>query len=501
MKRNLPLSSRVFSYVLFFLIALPLIGNSQEAFKIKDEKNPWMDNYLPVADMQSFQQWGTYNVHDPSCLLVGDTYYMYSTDAILGEDRASIKQNNLPFGYIQMRKSKDLVHWEFVGWVFNQIPSEASEWVVAQSGGMKPNSVWAPYILKYKNKFRLYFSVSAFGKQTSCIGFAEAKSPEGPWKYKGCVVKTKTGDKMNAIDPSIVTEPTSGKQWMCYGSYFGGLYSVALNPKTGFTLRSGDQGHLIARRFNGKKNNIEASEIIYNPHFKKYYLFVSYDPLMTTYNVRVGRSDSPDGPFIDLFGKDMKEEEDNFPILIYPYRFQNHPGWAGTGHCSVFTDNKGNFYMAHQGRLSPENQQMVLHVRQIFWTENGWPTLSPERYDATPQTKIEEKDLVGEWEYINIQGKIPKRDLDAGQILYGQNHLKENEVDTSQVIQLNADHTITGAQSGSWNQQDNQLKLNLPEGGVSVVVFDGHDWENQKQTILFTGLGKQGNSIWGKRIK
>ena len=67
---------------------------------------------------------------------------------------------------------------------------------------------------------------------------------------------------------------------MHYGSFFGGLYCVELNPETGLPMLDGDRGHLVARRANYKKDNLEAPEIIYNPDLKEYYLFVSYDPLM-----------------------------------------------------------------------------------------------------------------------------------------------------------------------------------------------------------------------------
>lgn len=102
----------------------------------------------------------------------------------------------------------------------------------------------------------------------------------------------------------------------------------------------GDQGHLVARRANYRRDNLEAPEIIHNPANGKYYLFGSYDPLMTTYNVRVGRSDSPTGPFVDFNGKQMADTTDNFPILTAPYRFNGHPGWIGTAHCGVFADKK-----------------------------------------------------------------------------------------------------------------------------------------------------------------
>ena len=224
---------------------------SYKAFEPISNPNPWADDYRSVSGMKDYLKWGTYNVHDPSCKLFGDTYYMYSTDAIFGENKKEIQENNLPFGYIQVRKSKDLVNWEFAGWAFREIPAEGKKLVLDNSGGRGVTNIWAPYILQYNGKYRLYYSVSAFAKQTSYIGLAESDSPEGPWELKGCVVKTKTGDKMNAIDQSIVINPETGEHWMHYGSYFGGLYCVKLNPETGLTMQEGDQGHLIARRFNG----------------------------------------------------------------------------------------------------------------------------------------------------------------------------------------------------------------------------------------------------------
>src|SRR5690606_22683922 len=193
------------------------------------------------------------------------------------------------------------------------------------------------------------------------------------------VVKTFKGDPVNAIDPSIVVDPETGKHWMHYGSYFGGLYVVELNPETGLAMNEGDLGKVVARRAEGKNRISEAPEVIYNPDNKKYYLLVSYDPLFSHYNVRVGRSDSPDGPFLDMFGKDLADTTNNLPVLTYAYKFDGHPGWAGVGHCAVLNDD-GKFFMLHQGRLAPENLMMVLHVREMFWNEDGWPVVSPERY-------------------------------------------------------------------------------------------------------------------------
>lgn len=465
--------------------------------------NPWKDDYRSISNMEHYKSWGTYNVHDPSCIKIGDTYYMYSTDAIFRENRKKAAENNVPMGFIQVRTSKDLVQWNFEGWAFSEIPLEAKEWVLAHSDNKGASNIWAPYIVQYKHIYRLYYCVSAFGLQTSYIGLAESTSPLGPWVQKGSVVKTQRGDAMNAIDPSIVTDPITGKIWMHYGSYFGGLYAVELNPENGLALQQDDQGHSIARRANGKKDNIEAPEIIYNPAFKKYYLFMSYDPLMTTYNLRVGRADNPEGPFLDYFGNDLRDTINHYPILTYPYKFANHAGWAGTGHCSVFQNGTGDFFMAHQSRLSPDNQLMDLFVREIKWTENGWPVVSPERFAASKQSEISKKTIAGNWEIIRINDLKTDRKLEFGQILWGENQLRGTETNLSQQVAMTKNGKLGKDITGKWEfSKQNGLTLQLPNETIqNLIVYAGHDWENETETLLFTGLDNNGRSVWGKKVK
>ena len=483
--------------------ALVVSGCQKERMPLQpsDHPNPWIDNYESLSSMADYQSWGTYNVHDPSCRKVGDTFYMYSTDAIYKENREEAVKAGVPLGYIQVRKSTDLVNWKFVGWAFPEIPQEAVSHVRRNAGGEGATNIWAPYLTEYNGKYRLYYCVSAFAKSVSYLGMAESDSPEGPWTQKGCVVKTDSLSVMNAIDPSII-QAENGEHWMVYGSYFGGLYALQLNPETGLALKAGDQGHCIARRANGKKDNIEAPEIIYNPEFKQYYLFVSYDPLMTTYNVRVGRSDSPSGPFIDIQGQDMREETNNFPILTHPYRFDNHPGWAGTAHCGVINNN-GTFFMMHQGRLSPENLMMDLHLRRMYWTKEGWPVVSPERYAGIQDTTFISSDFIGEWEIILIRDSKYVRNLSAGQILWGEGELQEDEVCVSVHYKLQPDGSIIGEQPGKWNYSPaTGLTLQIGDEELQgLIPHMGQDWENQKKTILLTGIEKHGFSVWGKRVK
>lgn len=474
----------------------------QAPFAPTSAANPWKDDYRSVAKMESYREWGTYNVHDPSCKKLGDYYYMYSTDAIFAENRQEAQEKNVPLGNIQVRRSKDLVHWEFRGWAFPAIPDEAVQWVHSHTDGKGATNIWAPYIVQHKDTYRLYFCVSAFGRKTSYIGLAESSSPEGPWEQKGCVVKTNNESLMNAIDPSIAVDVETGKWWMHYGSFFGGLYCVELNPETGLTAKPDDHGHLIARRANYRVDNLEAPEIIYHPKLKKYFLFVSYDPLMTTYNVRVGRSDKPEGPFLDFFGQNISDTTNNFPILTSPYQFDGHPGWAGTGHCSVIGLENGDFYMLHQARLSPYNALMVLHVRRLFFTPDGWPVASPERYAGDNPRRFGKADLAGEWEIIRIVEPARERALEAGQVLWGEGALKQNERNQPFHAVLAQGGQVEG--KGTWNFSDEKQTLTLTLGEEAIediFVFAGHDWEREQETILFCGLDKRGRSIWGKRVE
>ncbi|MDR2804161.1 MAG: arabinan endo-1,5-alpha-L-arabinosidase [Dysgonamonadaceae bacterium] len=475
--------------------------SGQSLFTLKEKENPWKDNYFDLSSMEHYKEWGAYNVHDPACKKIGDYYYVYSTDAIFAENKKEALEKGVPLGYIQVRRSKDLVNWEFVGWAFPNIPEEAVSWVRNQTNGRGAVNIWAPYIMPYQTIYRLYFCVSAFGKQASYIGLAESASPEGPWVQKGCVVKTSNESLMNAIDPSIVEDPRTGRWWMHYGSFFGGLYCVELNPETGLPVRENDQGRLIARRANYTKDNLEAPEIIYHPELKKYFLFSSYDPLMTTYNVRVGRSDKPEGPFFDFDGLNIKDTLNHFPLLTAPYRFENHPGWAGTGHCGIVNDGDGQFFMLHQARLSPYNMLMVLHVRQVFFTRSGWPVVSPERYAGTPSQRFRSADMAGEWEIIRVWEPVGKRNLEAGQVLPGESGLQINECNVSARWVL--DHNGNIPNRGKWQFSDAKQLLNIridDENIKDLIIFAGHDWENEKETILFTGLDAKGRSVWGKKI-
>ncbi len=446
--------------------------------------NSIIDTYESIAPFAYYTKWSVYNVHDPSIFKDGDWYYSYSTDVAYGTD---VRPG------IQIRRSKDLVEWQFVGWVFNGLPAMGSNFINAQ-GGTPNNSLWAPCILKHGSEYRLYYSLASNAFRVSVIGLATASSPAGPWTEKGLTVTSTDGyPGTNAIDPTVVTTP-SGDQWMVYGSAWDGLFELKINPATGLAEISGDRGKRIVRRgatnslYNG---NLEGAELIYNPGEQMYYLFVAYDWLESKYNVRVFRSANPDGPFLDFDGNNVDNQSDNGPMIIAPYKFEGHGGWQGTSHCTVFSDGSGQFFIAHQARPVVSKFSMDLHVRKLFWTQDGWPVASPERYAWEDNSLVSKDSITGNWEQIILNYKVVPG--------YGNEQVNP-DLQVSQSLSIDAAGTLNGDAGSTWTYQAPWLQLHWSNGGTDKVwVQKGRDWENKKSTVIFTGLNNTGIATWGKK--
>lgn len=488
-------------YILIFIIVLISCKKSNEVIPSSSppnyqsdttsqtsffDINSITDTYDDIASFQFYPKWSVYNVHDPSIKKFGEYYYCYSTDAAYG---ISVRPG------IQIRRSKDLIQWEFIGWAFSGIPSLAANFIT-QHGGTPNQGIWAPYVLKVGNEYRMYFALSSSTPRLSAIELAVSSSPEGPWLEKGLVVTSLNNNSVqtNAIDPSVLVTP-EGDQWLYYGSAWDGIYVLQLNPSTGLPLYSGDIGKRVAQRgfTNGQINgNIEAPEIYYNEKLKQYFLFISYDWLETKYNVRVGRAIKPDGPFYDYFGTDLNTEKDHLPMIIAPYEFLNHGGWQGTGGCSVFQDDSGNTYIAHNARPGVNKYFMDLHIRKLFWTPDGWPIASPERYAGVAQKTILSNQLIGKWEWIIFNYRVVPGFADQ-QV--------SPDFQFSEVVDINVDGSF-GNHSGTWSYQSPWLHLSWSNGlSANVLVCWGRDWENRDTTLLFTGLDNEGMAVWGKKIQ
>lgn len=447
--------------------------------------NSIQDDYSNLASIDLVYAWASHNVHDPSILKDGDYYYCYSTDAAFG---TSVRPG------IQIRRSKDLINWQFYGWVFSGIPAKGAQYI-QQKGGVPNQGLWAPYVMKVDNEFRLYYSLSSTPKpRLSTIGLATAPTPVGPWTEKALVVSSTDDNTIqtNAIDPTVLVDPKTGRHWMYYGSAWDGIYVIELNPSTGLPLIGGTRGQRISQRgFSGgtPNGNIEGAEVIYNAELDKYFLFIAYDWLQTKYNVRVARADQPEGPFYDFNGKDINLEEDHGPMILAPYQFKGHPGYQGVAHCAVFKE-KDTYYIASQARPVINSYFMNLHVRKLFWTPEGWPVASPERYAGTQQVGLTRDSLVGTWERIEFEYQVVPG--------YAIEQINPG-LQVAQNWTLEANGRINGTAS-SWEWNGDQLVIQHPTGEQEILIVEqGRDWENKRPCLVFAGLTASGSLVWGKK--
>lgn len=482
----------------------------------------YADNYTSMASWNNRSQWNLANVHDPTIIKDGDYYYMYQTDASYGNAHDG-------HGHFHHRRSKDLVNWEYRGSTMANAPVWVKDSVNNKRDRMSPAlppldildyGYWAPFITKVGNVYRMYYSIVVInpivGTDTSkswseraFIGLAESSDlASNEWEDKGMVIcsepdglesytRTSGNDwsgyfKFNAIDPTMVITPEA-ENWLIYGSWHTGISAVKLDPSTGkpYSLNSiSDYGVRIAKRGKSRWQASEGPEIIYNPDTGYYYLFLAYDELSVAYNTRVARSTSVTGPYFGIDGGNITDGAECWPMVTHPYSFNNHTGWVGFSHCSVFQDPETNdWYYASQARL-PENVPginvsnavMMGHIRKIGWTEDGWPIVAPERFANVPETEISEVSLVGTWEQITMdyQYKTMQKSVN--------------------VTLANDKSFIGGGQTGAWSYDSNSKMLTI--NGNKFIVDNAWDWEAEprKTTITYSGYTPEGRPIWAKKI-
>ncbi|MCD8167656.1 MAG: arabinan endo-1,5-alpha-L-arabinosidase [Bacteroides sp.] len=497
------------------------------------------DNYLSVAEWSKRSEWNLSNVHDPTIMKADDGYfYMYQTDASYGNvhNQDVLHGEN---GHFYARRSRDLVHWEYLGATMRGTPAWVKEKLneLRLELGLLPignpsHGYWAPVARNLgSGTYRMYYSIvtdhyiqsgnktgGAFENswtERSFIGMMETTDPAGnQWEDKGYVICSSTDRglnwwrdsasdwngyfKWNAIDPTyIITK--EGEHWLIYGSWHSGITAVQVDATTGKPL--GDlgvpwkseylsgYGQLIhTRNIHQRWQGSEAPEIIYNPETDYYYLFMAYDELSVAYNTRVARSKNITGPYLGINGVNVTTGADIYPVITHPYKFINGHGWVGISHCAVFEDGAGNWFYASQGRLPKDipqinasNALMMGHIRSIRWTQDGWPLVMPQRYGATPLAKITLSELIGDWEHIDLEYS------------YGQQ--KE-----ASLMTLAGDYQIT---AGTWKGNSwsfDEEKQILTANGIDLYLQRETDWEAnpRKHTIVYAGYTTT-KTYWGKR--
>jgi len=298
-------------------------------------------------------------VHDPVMIRQDNTYYLFCTG-----------------NGVTVFSSTDMKNWKMENPVFSKAP----EWVIKELPKFR-NSMWAPDISFYKGNYYLFYSVSAFGRNTSCIGMARNKtlhpaSPDFKWEDLGCVIQSIPGrDNWNAIDPNLIVD-NAGVPWLDFGSFWGGMKLVKLKDDlTGVAYPQ--EWYTIAKRYRDPFTDdpdpgsaeIEAPFIFKKGNY--YYFFVSWDKccsgLKSTYKVVAGRSVKVTGPYFDKDSVDMAKGGGTLIV-------KGDTNYVAVGHQAVVSFD-GNDYLVYHGYDAHDNGRSKLIIRQLEWDQKGWPVV------------------------------------------------------------------------------------------------------------------------------
>ena len=289
---------------------------------------------------------GEPGMHDPSTVIEANgKFYVYATG------------NGLP-----AFASDDGWTWHRSGSVMQAVPGGKPGPDVIARGG---NNSWAPDIIRSGDTYFLYYA--APGTQPkAAVGLLVGRtldpaSPDYKWEDGGPVVWSDGVEDSNAIDPGVMRDPTNGTMWLTYGSYFGYIRLVELDPKTGKRL------HPDAKPINVAINS-EASVMIV--HDGWYYLLVTHGSCCaggnSTYNIRMGRSRKVTGPFVDNMGIDMLQGGGK----LFAGSSGRH---IGAGHFGLLDLGDGvQKFSCHYESDLDRGGISVLDIRPLLWRD-GWP--------------------------------------------------------------------------------------------------------------------------------
>jgi hypothetical protein len=294
---------------------------------------------------------GSLSIHDPSTMIKqGGRYYIFATG------------NN-----IASKSSADKMNWSSGLAVFSSPPSWTTSAVPGFGG-----TFWAPDVIYLNGLYRLYYSVSTFGSQISTIGLVtnptlDPADPNYLWTDQGAVIQSSSSVNYNAIDPSVMLA-ADGRLWMTFGSFWTGIKMIQLDPATGKRITPTSTVYSLATH--PPSTAIEGSCLIQRSNY--YYLFVNWDTCCSgvdsTYNIRVGRSASVTGPYLDHDGVSLASGGGTM-FLESTARF------IGPGHAGVMPEGETNWFTYHYYDGN-NNGNSKLGMGRLYWTDDGWPALT-----------------------------------------------------------------------------------------------------------------------------
>ena len=206
----------------------------------------------------------------------------------------------------------------------------------------------------------------------------DPKSPDFKWTTAVEVCSSDGMEDQDAIDPGLLLDPTTGRLRASYGTYFGNIRLIELDPNTGFRV-SGNKEKDIAI-------DCEATDLIYRNGW--YYLLGTHgtccDGVNSTYNIVVGRSRSVEGPYIDNVGRDMYHGGGRMVVAAGNRK-------TGAGHFGrTIVDEGVELASFHWEADFDQGGRSVLAIHPLLW-KNDWPVAGDRFKDGTYEIESERR--------------------------------------------------------------------------------------------------------------
>ena len=507
------------------------------------------------------------SVHDPSVVFdqASSTYYIF------GSHRAAAKSTNMmsweaftaPWATATSTNAANAdafttpeVTKVKKGGKEYDLNFNAFAWSARGSEGYNVDGMmWAPDVIYNKKlgKWCMYLSINGDFWYSSII-MLTADNIAGPYRYQAPVVISgfRSGDSYkstdleivlgeqaslpsryapsdnygnhwpNCIDPCVFYDET-GKLWMSYGSWSGGIFMLELDEATG--LRNYDVTYAESETsdpYFGKKiagGHYVSGEASYIEYIGGYYfLFMTYGGLEAAggYQMRVFRSLSADGPYVDSkgssaiynsyqlnFGPTANDGNRGVNILGAYSKWGNlltggaeaASGERAQGHNSIIAAPDGRTYLVYHTRFQNWGEGHQVRVHQVYQNEEGWLVAAPFEYTGegvksagiAAAQKVATADIPGNYKLL-----AHRYGLDQTKMEYAV------PVD----IKLNADGTITGAVEGTWKIKTGTSYITIQLGADYKGVMVPQTLEPTDTKVpSFTALDSQtGVTIWGYKV-
>jgi len=287
-------------------------------------------------------------IHDPSTIMECDgKYYTYGTGGggLISED----------------------------GWTWN-------------SGASRPGGGAAPDAIKIGDRYLIIYGSTGGGLggghdgriNTMWTKTLDPKSPDFKFSESNVVASSANMEDNDAIDPGALLDPTTGRLWVSFGTYFGNIRMVELDPKTG--------KRVVGNKAIDVAIDCEATDLIYKDGW--YYLLGTHgtccDGANSTYNIVVGRSKKVTGPYLDNMGRDMIKGGGKMVLAAGNRK-------VGAGHFGRFIIENGVEKMSFHWEADFDlGGRSTLGILPLLW-KNGWPYAGENVKDGTYEIESERR--------------------------------------------------------------------------------------------------------------